>query len=75
MSVTLIKSARQSRSGYAVCACRDCMDTTVHSDVTSPELCSECADAGCEPWRTTQAPMTTWYGAVYDCQRDDAYGE
>ena len=51
-------------SGYTHCACRDCMDTTVSSDWTKPELCSECKDAGCEPGQSESD--------AYDCQRDDA---
>lgn len=68
-----LEPAPQPRSGYTPCACRDCMDTTVSSDVTKPELCTECKGAGCEPWRTSDVPMSTWYGTTYECQRDDAY--
>jgi ribosomal protein S27E len=57
-------------SGYTNCACRDCFDTTVSSDASKPELCSECADAGCEPTPFGE-PMTN----RYLCQRDDAYME
>ena len=64
-----------TQSGYTHCACRDCMDTTVSSDTSKPELCAACREADCEPWRTTDTPMSTWYGTTYECQRDDAYGE
>lgn len=60
-------------SGYTFCACRDCMDVTVSDDMAQPELCSECQDAGCEPWKTTGEPMSGWYGLAYECQREDAY--
>lgn len=72
MSVDLNKTLPQS--GYAPCACRDCMDTTVSSDVNTPELCSECEDAGCVPYGTQEGnlfPRTL--PSAFDCQRDDAY--
>lgn len=71
MSVNLIKAVPQS--GYTHCACRDCVDTTVSSDITAPELCSECADAGC----VAIAPYNerVQFCSSYECQRDDAYGE
>ena len=65
MSVSLDKSTNAPQSGYTPCACRDCMDTVVSSDWTTPELCSECADAGCEPGQSESD--------AYDCLRDDAY--
>jgi hypothetical protein len=58
MKLTLAKKAPES--GYTHCACRDCMDTTVSSNVRKPELCAECADAECDR-------------DGGDCQRDDAY--
>lgn len=71
MSVTLIKSAPQSRSGYAPCACRDCMDVTVSGVTVSPELCSECADAGCVAIAPHNEDVR--FCTAYECQRDDAY--
>ena len=47
-------------SGYTDCACRDCFDVTVSSDVSNPEMCHDCEDAGCAP--------------DSECQRPDAYG-
>lgn len=67
MSVNLEKNTIVPQSGYTPCACRDCMDTTMPSDMTKPELCSECEDAGCEPGQSESD--------AYDCLRDDAYGE
>jgi hypothetical protein len=64
MSITLNKPAPQS--GYAPCACRDCMDTVVSKNMARPELCDECLAAGCG-----DPDATTWP----ECQRDDAYGE
>lgn len=73
MSITLDKPVPES--GYTPCACRDCMDVAVSSDVSKPEPCSACCKAGCEPWKTSDTPEVTWYGTTYDCQRDDVCGE
>lgn len=62
-------SAAAPQSGYTPCACRDCMDTTVSSDTAKPELCSECAEAGCDSWSSREGL------SAFECQRDDAYGE
>ena len=59
------------QSGYTSCACRDCMDTTVSSDVRKPELCTECTEAGCEAYIERPNLGT----GQYECQRPDAYGE
>jgi len=47
-------------SGYTSCACRDCFDIAVSDDVSAPDLCGECEEAGCE--------------ADSECSRDNAYG-
>lgn len=65
--------AEAPQSGYTPCACRDCMDVTVSGDVSNPELCSDCKDAGCEPF-----PRDDWKARVlatvsFECQRDNAY--
>lgn len=52
-------------SGYTHCACGDCFDVTVSADMSEPELCAACDEAGCEP----SAP-----GDATECQRPDAYG-
>lgn len=57
------------QSGYTPCACRDCMDVTVSSDVTKPELCAGCAEAGCEAATVLVADLLVGL----DCQREDAY--
>lgn len=51
-------------SGYTDCACRDCFDVAISSDIEAcrPGLCGDCEDAGCDP-----------HGAG-ECCRDDAYG-
>ena len=38
-------------SGYTDCACRDCFDVAISSDIEAcrPGLCGECEDAGCDP--------------------------
>lgn len=51
-----------STSGYTACACRDCCDCAISSDVSKPELCSWCADAGCDRSGSSE------------CERSDAYG-
>lgn len=73
MGVTLIKKTSQPQSGYTPCACRDCMDTTVSSDVTKPELCGDCIDADCLAYsEADEREGVPSYS--FDCQRDDAYG-
>lgn len=69
-------SNAEPQSGYTHCACRDCMDETMSSDTSKPELCAECAEADCEPYRGDG-----WFGtgrvtsvASWECQREDAYG-
>lgn len=59
-------------SGYTDCACRDCMDATVSSDISNPELCSSCQEAGCEPCYN---PDGCAAGSGHECQREDAYTE
>lgn len=49
-------------SGYTHCACRDCFDIAISSDMRQPELCSDCEEAGCDETGCSE------------CQRDDAYG-
>jgi hypothetical protein len=71
MSVTMNK--KQPQSGCTPCACRDCMDVTVSSDTSKPELCSECEDAGCVAIAPYNAGVQ--FCTTYECQRDDAYGE
>jgi hypothetical protein len=70
MSLTLDK--KQPQSGYTPCACRDCMDATVSSDATRPELCGECIDADC--LRYSEADEREGVPSYsFACQRDDAY--
>lgn len=59
-------------SGYTPCACRDCMDVTVSSDTSKPELCSECTEAGCV---VHEGPEPTVFHPGTECLRDDAYSE
>ncbi len=35
-------------AGYTHCACHDCFDVTVSSDMDKPELCSECEENDCD---------------------------
>lgn len=62
-----------TQSGYTHCACRDCMDVAMSSNVSKPELCSECKDAGCVPIAPYNERIQ--FCSTYECQRDDAYGE
>lgn len=34
-------------SGYTYCACCNCFETIVSSDVKHPDLCADCQKAGC----------------------------
>lgn len=58
-------------SGYTPCACRDCTDVTVSSDMAQPELCEECEEAGCTKHESLPG-FIAGYGLGYECQRDDA---
>lgn len=65
-------------SGYTHCACRDCMEITVSSDTSKPELCEECQAAGCSVGIVGQADIPGYVyvsmpGYMRDCQREDAY--
>ena len=50
------------KSGYTDCACRDCFDIAVSDDMSKPDLCSDCEEAGCDATGKSE------------CERDDAYG-
>ena len=43
-------------SGYTECACRDCFEIAISSDVTRPEMCSDCDEAGCDGDGECDAP-------------------
>jgi hypothetical protein len=63
-----------AQSGYTPCACRDCMDITMSSDTSKPELCSKCAGAGCVKYPPSEEEWRTYPAAcLFECQRDDAY--
>lgn len=70
MSVSLIKNTPAPQSGYTPCACQDCMDDTVSSDVTKPELCEACAEAGCV---VHDGPESTVFHPGMECQRDEPW--
>ncbi|MGW2169127.1 hypothetical protein ACWC1C_01190 [Streptomyces sp. NPDC001705] len=53
-----------TQSGYAHCACRDCMEIIVANNPARPELCDDCNAAGCGDPDAQGWP---------ECQRDDAY--
>ena len=57
-------------SGYTNCACRDCMEISISDDITKPEMCWECKEAGCEPGKECQAP-----GAYGGCEEECPEGE
>jgi len=50
-----------AESGYTDCACRDCFDVAVSGDMASPNLCQDCAEAGCSG------------AGDAECSRADAY--
>jgi hypothetical protein len=72
LRATLAPKPESPQSGCSPCACRDCMDTAVSADMTKPDLCTECTDAGCSPWRDGEE-LKALDGRFYECQRDDAY--
>lgn len=45
-------------SGYTDCACRDCFDISISSDITRPELCLLCKDAGCDATGESECERT-----------------
>lgn len=49
-------------SGYTDCACRDCFDIAISSNVRKRALCLDCKEAGCDAHGNSE------------CARDDAYG-
>jgi len=65
-----LEDAPKPQSGYTLCACRDCMDAVMSSDVENPELCEECENAGCVIFDPRSMGLRTSYA---ECQRDDAY--
>lgn len=56
-------------SGYTACGCHDCFETAVSGDMDHPELCAECAEAGCSNY--TNRPG--FLAGYEECQREDAY--
>jgi hypothetical protein len=58
------------KSGYTPCACRDCFETAVSSDMNVPELCCECEDAGCEAHAETECRSPYAYGCDPDTTDD-----
>jgi hypothetical protein len=50
------------------------MDVAISSDVNKRELCSDCKEAGCEPYNAQAAEETSQPSRVFECQREDAYG-
>lgn len=59
-------------SGYVPCACRDCMDIAISSDISKPALCLLCKGAECEISYGKFMGGTT--SLSLECQREDAYG-
>jgi len=52
-----------AESGYTECACRDCFEIAVSNDMSKPDLCNECEEAGCSE------------DGDDECQCEDAYSE
>ena len=34
-------------SGYTYCACPECFEIVVSNDISNPDYCDECIEAGC----------------------------
>lgn len=64
-------------SGYTECACRDCMETTVSSDVAKPAFCDECLTHACDVRASlgkTECNVPGAYdGDGYAVELDDAW--
>lgn len=59
-------------SGYTHCACRDCFETVVSDDMTKPDFCQACEDAGCEHDSECAADVfCTECGAMIDDADED----
>lgn len=41
-------------SGYVHCACGTCFEIAIADDDEAEALCTECAEAGCEPGKECQ---------------------
>lgn len=54
-------------SGYTHCRCRDCFETVVSNDMSKPDYCHECEEAGCPDYQGVE-------GMSQECKRPDAYG-
>ena len=55
-------------SGYTHCRCRDCFEIVVSDDMSVPDYCDECVEAGCPDYQGVE-------GMSQECQRPDAYME
>lgn len=60
-------------SGYTPCACRDCFEIAISSDVKRPEFCHDCAEAGCI--RDTECSAPGAYGCDEDQPEDGPTAE
>lgn len=59
-----------AKSGYTPCACRDCFETSISSNMNVPELCWACEDAGCEARAETECRSPYAYGGDPDTTDD-----
>jgi hypothetical protein len=57
-------------SGYTSCACRDCFEIAISSNVDEPELCGDCEDAGCDPEGESECCCESAYGCGEDFEGD-----
>lgn len=39
---------QRKESGYTSCKCEDCFEIAISEDMTKPEFCWECEEAGCD---------------------------
>ena len=42
-------------SGYSPCRCRDCFEIAVSDEISKPDFCLACEEAGCEDDKGCQA--------------------
>ena len=60
------RAHRMAKSGYTHCACPNCFEVAVSSNMNEPELCSLCEEAGCDGHRDKGTP-----GRLSDGRRRD----
>lgn len=49
-----------AESGYSSCKCPDCFEIAISDDISNPDFCPDCEEAGCD--------------GEDECQCEHAYG-